>query len=265
MPEQKSSDNKGSVKISVYRHDPEASRTGTYEDFEVPIQEGMVVLDAINYIVNNYDTTLAVRWNCKAARCGSCAAEINGVPKLMCKTRLETLPEKIVVGPMRVFPLVKDLVTDVSENYNIEKRMLPFSPREDAKEPWIINGMDVARSQEFRKCIECFLCMDVCHVVRSHDTDYIGPRHVVKAASLDMHPMDAIDRSRVLARQQGLGYCNVTKCCQEVCPEHIHITDNAIIPEKERSVDNFYDPIMGLAAKLRGRGKEHERSAAKVD
>ncbi len=253
------------VKISVYRHDPAVSKSGTYQDFEVPTHEGMVVLDAINYIVNNYDATLAVRWNCKAARCGSCAAEINGVPKLMCKTRLETLPDKVVVAPMRAFPLVKDLVTDVSENYEIEKRMLPFSPKKNQKEPWIIDEMDVGRSQEFRKCIECFLCMDVCHVVRSHNTEYIGPRHVVKAASLDMHPMDSIDRSRTLAKQQGLGYCNVTKCCQEVCPEHIRITDNAIIPEKERSVDNFYDPVMGLVARLRGKDKGTDNSAIERD
>ncbi|EQD48249.1 succinate dehydrogenase and fumarate reductase iron-sulfur protein [mine drainage metagenome] len=260
MPEQKKDDEHKAVKISVYRHDPSASKTGSYQDFDVPVQEGMVVLDAINYIVNNYDTTLAVRWNCKAARCGSCAAEINGVPKLMCKTRLETLPDKVVVGPMRAFPLVKDLVTDVSENYDIERRMLPFAPKE-AKEPWIINGMDVVRSQEFRRCIECFLCQDVCHVVRSHNTPYIGPRHVIKAASLDMHPMDTIDRSRTLTKQQGLGYCNVTKCCQDVCPEHIHITDNAIIPEKERAVDNFYDPIMGLVAHLKGK-KDKDRKEA---
>ena len=108
------------------------------------------------------------------------------------------------------------------------------------------------RSTELRKCIECFLCQDVCHVVREHKADYIGPRWVVKAASFDMHPMDSLNRSEYMKDQAGLGYCNITKCCQEICPEHIVITDDAIIPEKERVVDRSYDPLVWVYRKLRG-------------
>ncbi len=239
--------------LKVYRFDPEKDKEGRFQEFKVPVQEGMVVLDAIHYIEENFDPTLSVRWNCKAARCGSCSAEINGFPRLMCKTRLDTLSEEITVSPMKAYPIVKDLVTDVSQNWEIEKRIPGFSPKKGVKVPWEIDQIDVTRSMEFRTCIECFLCQDICHVIREHKADYVGPRHMVKVASLDTHPMDSIDRSKFLHNEGGAGYCNITKCCQEVCPEHIKITDNAIIPEKESIVDNYYDPITRFIKKVRGK------------
>jgi succinate dehydrogenase / fumarate reductase iron-sulfur subunit len=116
--------------------------------------------------------------------------------------------------------------------------------------------VDVERSQEFRKCIECFLCQDTCHVIRDHEENkeaFAGPRFFIRAAELDMHPLDARDDRANFARDsQGLGMCNITKCCTEVCPEHIKITDNAIIPLKERVADQYYDPIQWAWRKLRG-------------
>ncbi|MDE1870892.1 MAG: succinate dehydrogenase/fumarate reductase iron-sulfur subunit [Candidatus Micrarchaeota archaeon] len=238
-----------SIKMRVYRQDPEKDSSGRYEEYAVQVEEGMVVLGAIISIIESIDSTLSARWNCEAARCGSCSAEINGVPRLMCKTRLDGLGDVVTVGPMRAFRLVKDLVTDVSENYDAERKIPEFHPDPSARRPWKMAGMDVARSKEFRKCIECYLCMDVCHVIREHKASYIGPRHVIKAAALDMHPLDTIDRSEMLNKDSGIGYCNVTKCCQEVCPEHIKITDNAIIPEKERGADSIYDPLGRLFKK----------------
>ncbi len=237
--------------INIFRMDPAVDNAGKYKKFNVPVQEGMVVLDAVRYVQENIDPSLALRWNCKAARCGSCSAEINGRPRLMCKTRVDMLEEEITVSPIRAYPLIKDLVTDVSNNYEIERRIPAFRPKKGAAQPFLINQIDVTRSQEFRRCIECFLCQDVCHVIREHNTNYIGPRHAIKVASLDMHPMDGIDRSPMLNGDLGLGFCNITKCCQEVCPEGIKITDNAIIPEKERAVDYKYDPILRLARRLR--------------
>ncbi|MCL5427894.1 MAG: succinate dehydrogenase/fumarate reductase iron-sulfur subunit [Candidatus Marsarchaeota archaeon] len=237
--------------MRVFRKDPKKAAGERYDEFDVPVEEGMSVLDAVNYAVENLDSTIAVRWNCKAARCGSCAAEINSLPRLMCKTRISDLGNVITVGPMRAFPLVRDLVADVSSNFKIDRNIPEFRPRAAGKEPWIMYDADVSRSHEFRLCIECFLCQDVCHVVRDHNAKYFGPRHIVKAASLDMHPLDSADRSVMLTKQGGLGLCNVTKCCQEVCPEHISITDNAIIPEKERAADKMYDPVLMLLDRLK--------------
>jgi succinate dehydrogenase / fumarate reductase, iron-sulfur subunit len=210
------------------------------------------VLDAVHQIQAHQANDLAVRWNCKAGKCGSCSAEINGRPRLMCMTRMNSLPEKqaITVEPMRTFPLIKDLVTDVSWNFRAKQGIKPFKPRPpDAPDgTWRMAQQDVDRVQEFRKCIECFLCQDVCHVLREHELhdQFIGPRHFVFVAALEMHPLDTENRLADLKDADGIGYCNITKCCTKVCPESITITDNAIIPLKERVVDEFYDPLRKL-------------------
>jgi succinate dehydrogenase / fumarate reductase, iron-sulfur subunit len=243
--------------LSVFRGTP--GSTPTFEAFDVPAEEGMVILDALHWIQANAAPDLAVRWNCKAAKCGSCSAEVNGRPRLTCKTRLSDFEvgETITVEPMRAFPLIKDLVTDVSWNYEVNRRITPFSPPADQPQAdWRWQQEDIERVQEFRKCIECFLCQDVCHVLRNHETErpFMGPRYLVRAAGLEMHPMDTADRREHLKDDGGIGYCNITKCCTEVCPEHIKITDNAIIPLKERVADKYYDPIQIVVRKLRGKG-----------
>ena len=225
---------------------------GTFQDYTAEVSAGMVVLDAVHQIQAEQAGDLAVRWNCKAGKCGSCSAEINGIPKLMCMTRLNTLPldRPVTVEPMKAFPHIKDLVTDVSWNYEVKKRIPQFQPRQpDAPDgTWRIAQEDVERVQEFRKCIECYLCQDVCHVLRDHhmQEQFIGPRFLVYAAALEMHPLDVGDRVEDLRNQFGIGLCNITKCCTKVCPESITITDNAIIPLKERVVDRFFDPLSRL-------------------
>src|SRR3989440_6020619 len=229
-----------------------AGTAGELRDYSTKVSEGMVVLDAIHQIQAESATDLAVRWNCKAGKCGSCSAEINGMPRLMCMTRLSELDlhKPVTVEPMRAFPLLKDLVTDVSSNFRAKRRIKPFKPRPpDAPDgTWRMAQADADRVQEFRKCIECFLCQDVCHVLRDHHLhdEFIGPRFLVHVAALEMHPLDAEDRVEELRNANGIGYCNITKCCTKVCPEHITITDNAIIPLKERVVDEFYDPLTRL-------------------
>jgi succinate dehydrogenase / fumarate reductase, iron-sulfur subunit len=227
---------------------------GQSVEFKVPVAPGMVVLDALHYIQGHLAPDLAVRWNCKAGKCGSCSAEVNGRPRLTCKTRMDALPqgEPITVMPLKAFPVIKDLVTDVSWNYKVNKKITPFTPKAGAD--WKFYQDDVDRVQEFRKCIECFLCQNVCHVLRDHDKyeQFGGPRFFVRVAGLEMHPMDGVSRTKVLKDGLGIGLCNITKCCTEVCPEDIHITDNAIIPLKERVVDQFYDPLVWIVRKIRG-------------
>jgi len=227
-------------------------KSGAFQEYQTEVTEGMVVLDVIHKIQAEQANDMAVRWNCKAGKCGSCSAEINGMPKLMCMTRMNTLPadKPVRVEPMKTFPLIRDLVTDVSWNYEVKKTIKKFKPRKpDAPDgSWRMQQADVDRPQEFRKCIECFLCQDVCHVLRDHHmhSEFIGPRFLVYAAALEMHPLDTEDRLKDLKDEHGIGLCNITKCCTKVCPEHITITDNAIIPLKERVVDEFFDPLGGL-------------------
>jgi succinate dehydrogenase / fumarate reductase, iron-sulfur subunit len=233
----------------IWRGDAAAGR---FEDYLTPVEEGMVVLDAVHRIQALQAPDLALRWNCKAGKCGSCSAEINGIPKLMCMTRLSNLDLNlpIILEPMHTFPVIRDLVTDVSWNFRAKLTVKPFRPRSpDLPDgTWRMQQADVERVQEFRKCIECFLCQDVCHVLREHhkEAEFIGPRLLVYAAALEMHPLDTEDRVGDLRKKHSIGYCNITTCCRKVCPESITITENAIIPLKERVVDRFFDPLKQL-------------------
>ncbi|WP_019815253.1 succinate dehydrogenase/fumarate reductase iron-sulfur subunit [Saccharomonospora saliphila] len=239
--------------LRVWRGDTES---GELRDYTVEANEGEVVLDLIHRLQATQAPDLAVRWNCKAGKCGSCSAEVNGRPRLLCMTRMSIFEEDevITVTPMRTFPVVRDLVTDVSYNYAKAREIPSFAPpAELAPGEYRMRQEDVERSQEFRKCIECFLCQDVCHVIRDHDENkqaFAGPRFLMRIAELEMHPLDEADRRTEAQTEHGLGYCNITKCCSEVCPENIHITDNALIPMKERVADRRYDPLVWLGSKI---------------
>jgi succinate dehydrogenase / fumarate reductase, iron-sulfur subunit len=242
--------------MRVFRGDASG---GDFKEYTVEGGEGMVVLDVIHRIQATHAPDLACRWNCKAGKCGSCSAEINGKPRLMCMTRMDTFKpdETITVTPIKTFPLIRDLATDVSFNYEKARQIPAFKPgpkeADGTRRMW---QEDVDRSQEFRKCIECFLCQDVCHVIRDHPENkpaFAGPRFLMRIAELEMHPLDVNDRLELARAKHGLGYCNITKCCTEVCPEHIHITDNALIPLKERVASDSFDPLVWLARKIGGK------------
>ena len=243
------------ARMRIWRGD---ERGGDFEEFRVPYEDGEVVLDLLHRVQATQAGDLAVRWNCKAGKCGSCSAEVNGKPRLTCMTRMSIFDpdEEITVAPMRTFPIVKDLVTDVSFNFEMAKKI----PALKTKAPEGEDGRhrmyqeDIDRIQEFRKCIECFLCQNVCHVIRDHEENkphFAGPRFFIRLAELEMHPLDTEDRRDLMQDDLGLGYCNITKCCTDVCPESIHITDNGIIPLKERVVDRKYDPVAFVIGKIR--------------
>jgi succinate dehydrogenase iron-sulfur subunit len=249
----------------VWRGD---SSGGEIQDFDVEVNEGEVVLDVIHRLQATQTPDLACRWNCKAGKCGSCSMEINGMPRLGCMTRMSTFEETetVTITPLRTFPIIRDLVTDVSFNYTKARETPAFAPPAGlAPGQYRMQQIDVERSQEFRKCIECFLCQNTCHVVRDHEENkpaFSGPRTFIRAAELDMHPLDTrTDRKEHAQQHQGLGMCNITKCCSEVCPEHIKITDNAIIPMKERVVDRRYDPLVWLGRKIFRRDELQDQPA----
>lgn len=238
--------------LNIYRGDNDS---GEMVEYQVPLAPGMVVLDAIHKVQELHAPDLAVRWNCKAGKCGSCGGEVNGKPRLMCMDRMDKYPagQPISIRPMKSFPVMKDLVCDVSWNYEANKKIPAFKPREGQERRFSQEEAD--RVQEFRKCIECFLCQNVCHVLREHQLkdQFVGPRFLVRIAGLEMHPLDGEDRRELLRHDFGIGFCNITKCCTEVCPESITITDNAIIPLKERVVDKYFDPFTWLLRKITGK------------
>ncbi len=246
-------------KFQIYRGDHD---NGALVNYNADVKEGMVVLDVIHEIQAEQANDLAIRWNCKAGKCGSCSVEINGKPKLACMTRMNEYEagETITITPLKTFPVIKDLVTDVSWNYTQNKRIKPVKLAEAAKteKGYIMYQEDVDRVQEFRKCIECYLCQDVCHVLRDHDKkdNFVGPRFMIRVASLEMHPLDIEDRIPEIKEDYGSGMCNITRCCTDVCPEHINLTDNGIIPLKERVIDRYYDPVTIIGRKLFGKKKK---------
>jgi succinate dehydrogenase / fumarate reductase, iron-sulfur subunit len=232
---------------------------GQLTDYTTEISEGMVVLDAMHQI------------QAESARRPRRALELQGRQMRLLLRRSERhaatdvhdplsdldLSQPVTVEPMRAFPPLRDLVTDVSWNFEVKKRMqeVPAAAPDAPDGTWRMAQSDVDRVQEFRKCIECYLCQDVCHVLRDHHKhdSFIGPRFLVYVAALEMHPLDVEDRVTDLRREHGIGFCNITKCCTNVCPENITITDNAIIPLKERVVDRHYDPLGALVQLVRGR------------
>jgi succinate dehydrogenase / fumarate reductase iron-sulfur subunit len=252
--------------LRIWRGD---ANGGDFVSYWVEAEPEEVVLDVIHRLQATQSGDLAVRWNCKAGKCGSCSAEINGKPRLMCMTRMNLFErgETITVAPMRTFPIIRDLVTDVSFNYEkaLEVPELELVPR-PADGVYRMAQEDIERLQEFHKCIECFMCQNVCHVIRDHEENkphFAGPRHFLRYAELDMHPLAATGAATA-AKNAGTGFCNITKCCSEVCPEDIHITDNAIIPLKERVVDRHFDPLVWLGNKIGIRTREQieQRDAA---
>ena len=154
------------VVFSIFRGTRE---NGAYQQYRINLVEGMTVLAAVLDIQAQFAPHLGVRCNCTAGKCGSCSAEINGIPRLMCKTKICDLPvdKPITVSPLKSFPGIKDLVTDVSWNYDVNKKIQALTTAKDAD--WRMYQFEVDRIQEFRKCIECFLCQDTCHVIREHD------------------------------------------------------------------------------------------------
>ena len=254
------------AKFRVWRGD---GGEGELKDYTVEVNEGEVVLDVIHRLQATEAPDLAVRWNCKAGKCGSCSAEVNGRPRLMCMTRMSTFEEDetVTVTPMRTFPVIRDLVTDVSYNYQKAREVPSFDGGDVKPGEFRMQQVDVERSQEFRKCIECFLCNNTCHVIRDHEENkehFAGPRFLMRVAELEMHPADVADRRQIAQEEFGLGYCNITKCCTEVCPEHIKITDNALIPMKERVVGRRYDPLVWLGSKIGVVRRDKDKDTSKA-
>jgi succinate dehydrogenase / fumarate reductase iron-sulfur subunit len=245
------------VHLRVFRGD---NASGELKDYYVDVDKGMVVLDVVHRLQATQAPDLSCRWNCKAGKCGSCSAEVNGKPRLMCMTRMDLFKpdETITIQPLQAFPIIRDLVTDVSWNFGVNKKIPRFLPKpRNPDGTWRMQQYEVDRVQEFRKCIECYLCQDVCHVLRNHGKHdvFFGPRFMVRLAGLEMHPLDDADRVRLMREEAGIAYCNITKCCTEVCPEEIRITDNAIIPLKERVAGRYYDPLAVLFRAIRGKGR----------
>ncbi len=239
------------LKMRVWRGD---AKGGDLGDYNVAVEEGEVVLDAIHRLQATQAGDLAVRWNCKAGKCGSCSAEVNGRPRLMCMTRLSDFDpsETITVTPMRAFPVIRDLVTDVSFNYEKAKQV-PSAEADPARRGR--QAPDDAGGRRARPGVpQVHRVLPVPgHLPRRARPRGEQDRRSPVRGSSCATPSSTCTRSTPTTvassprTPPASGMCNITKCCTEVCPEGIKITDNAIIPMKERVVDRKYDPWCGSA------------------
>ncbi|MEK6862098.1 MAG: 2Fe-2S iron-sulfur cluster-binding protein [Nanoarchaeota archaeon] len=212
-------------------------RSGNIEkSYLVPYSPKMMVLDALFFIQENIEPDLAFRWNCGEGICGSCAAEVNRKPVLMCKMEITPDMQTLYIEPMKAFPLIKDLVTDPSEVYEKLSRLKPYFTGPKKKTFSEIHEDEVKEIQEMRKCIDCFICYDSCHVIRNHpELKFSGPVNVVKVVALDRHPQEKSERSQLLEKE-GLWNCNLSRCCTLNCPQKIKVSEDAITWAKERAV-----------------------------
>jgi len=219
------------ITIELIRNNKDKGRYT--QKYQVPFKPTMRVLDAVKYIKDHIDGSIAYRWNCGMGICGSCAMEVNGVPVLACKTELKkpVVLNKTRIGPLASFPVIKDLVADYSGVYSVEKRLELFFKGKVEGKFLKFYDEEIKDLRKFRGCIECMICVTNCKPKREGKQIFLGPKSIVKAMSIGLHPKDDFDRSPLLEKE-GLWNCAETRCCQRNCPEDIPITDKGIIPAK---------------------------------
>lgn len=230
------------IKIKVQRFNPKKDKKPYFKEYIVPFKPTMRVLDALKYIQNNIDGTLAFRWNCSAGICGSCAMEVNGIAVLTCKTELKKMLRKIKIAPLSAFPIIKDLVVDYSQVYFNEKGLnLHFIKKKSGKMSFLkIYDKEIQEVKKFKSCIECFICNNNCKPFRDNNFEFIGPKSIVKSITYDKHPKDTLNRYS-LVNKKGLWYCNITRCCQSNCPQEIPITDRGLLPMMSKKNSSKYN------------------------
>ncbi len=215
--------------IEVSRFHPEHDAEPTYQSFEVPLRGDWMILDALNYIKDNLDGTLAFRWSCRmgiCGSCGSCGMMVNGVPKLTCETLLTNFaPGPIRVAPLDHFPVVKDLVIELDDFLGKLQKVRPWIIRKDERPPareFIQTPEQLEAFKQYTLCINCMLCYAACPVY-GLDPSFTGPAALALAEryNLDSRDQGAAERTDVLSQHDGIWDCTVVGECSVVCPKGV--------------------------------------------
>ena len=209
------------VEFRILRYNPDIDNEPYFVDYSIPYTDRQGILDALHFIFQSIDSTLAYRWNCRTGQCGSCAININGVPALACRTVVD--PEKLyVLEPLSNFPVIKDLVVDLGPGFKRLSKLRPFLERvKTPNRPEKLTREDISTSMDLRSCIECFSCYAACPAVESAKQEFSGPIAMRELASFEFDPRDEGDRVQI-ALSSGLYDCTSCGLCKEVCiPKHI--------------------------------------------
>jgi fumarate reductase iron-sulfur subunit len=213
--------------LEVMRYRPEQETEPSFQSYEVPFHEDWVVLDALNYIKDRLDGSLSYRWSCRMGVCGSCGMMVNGEPQLTCATFLSHyLPGPIRVEPLRYFPIMRDLVIDMTD----------FMAKLQSVKPWIIRGEEKPLAQgeylqtpeeldiykQFSMCINCMLCYAACPVY-GLDPQFVGPAAIALAQryNLDSRDQGTSQRLDMLSQHEGIWGCTFVGECSKVCPKEV--------------------------------------------
>ncbi|ELZ14527.1 succinate dehydrogenase and fumarate reductase iron-sulfur protein [Haloterrigena salina JCM 13891] len=224
------------VHIKVFRYDPEVEgkQEPRFDDFHVPFEKGMTVLDAVMYARDTYDSSLTFRHSCRQAVCGSDAFFVNGKQRLGCKTQIADLEQPIRIEPLPHQEVVKDLVVDMDHFYDQMHTVEPYFQDEDTPNPADLE--EQRQSPENRekikmssRCIWCGACMSSCNIAAG-DNDYLGPAAINKAYKFAMDDREGEEikehRLRILEQEHGVWRCQTQFSCTEVCPKDIPLTEH---------------------------------------
>jgi fumarate reductase iron-sulfur subunit len=215
------------IKITVNRYNPEKSSERYTQSYTIPYKEDMVVLDALNYIKNHVDGTLTHRWSCRMGVCGSCGMMINGDPKLSCATFLrDYYPGEVQVDALAHFPVIRDLVIDMSDFMDKLVEIKPWIIRSEEKPleegEYLQSPDELNLYRQFSMCINCMICYSACPVY-GHDQSFLGPAAIALAHRYNMDSRDEgqDQRAEIIGSHEGIWECTFVGECTRVCPKHV--------------------------------------------
>jgi fumarate reductase iron-sulfur subunit len=215
------------ITLEVMRYRPEQETEPTFQGYEVPFREDWVVLDALNYIKDRLDGSLSYRWSCRMGVCGSCGMMVNDEPKLTCAAFLsDYLPGPVRVEPLRYFPIMRDLVIDMTDFMGKLQHVKPWILRDEEKPlsqgEYLQSPEDLDIYKQYSMCINCMLCYAACPVY-GLDPQFIGPAAIALAQRYNMDSRDqgTTQRLDVLSQHEGIWGCTFVGECSKVCPKEV--------------------------------------------
>ncbi len=215
------------IKITVTRYNPEKSSERFTQSYTIPYKEDMVVLDALNHIKNHVDGTLTHRWSCRMGVCGSCGMMVDGEPKLTCATFLrDYYPGEVHVDPLANFPVIRDLVIDMSDFMDKLQEIKPWIIRSEEKPleegEYLQSPDELNLYRQFSMCINCMICYSACPVY-GHDQSFLGPAAIALAHRYNMDSRDEgrDQRAEIIGSTEGIWECTFVGECTRVCPENV--------------------------------------------